>query len=103
MTTEGGEIRVSISHGGDVATLTVDRETKLNALTLPLLDQLGEACNEVERSSARVVVVRTAGTRVFCVGADITNFAELNPLDMWADWIATGHRAFERLARLRQP
>lgn len=103
MITGDGEIRVDYTSDGGVATLTIDREAKLNALTLPLLDRLREACEELDRSTARVVVVRTAGRRVFCVGADIAAFAELAPLGMWADWIATGHRAFERLAGLRQP
>lgn len=103
MTAGDGEISVTLSRQGAVATILVDRASKLNALTLPLLDQLRSVCDEVERSTARVVLIRTAGDRVFCVGADITHFAQLDPVHMWSDWIATGHRAFERLANLKQP
>ena len=103
MTSADGDVLITFSRDGAVATLLIDREAKLNALTLPLLDQLAEACEKLAGSTARVVVVRTAGTRVFCVGADITKFAELDAVTMWAEWIATGHRAFDSLAALKQP
>jgi enoyl-CoA hydratase len=98
-----GEVSFSLSPDGMVGTLLLDREAKLNTLTIPLLERLEQLCDDAERSSARVVVLRTAGTRAFCVGADIARFAELDPVAMWSVWIGTGHRAFERLARLRQP
>jgi enoyl-CoA hydratase len=103
MTSDDGEVRVSFERDGQVATILLDREAKLNALTMSMLDQLVTACEQVEASTARVVMVRTAGSRVFCVGADITRFAELDSVTMWSDWIARGHRAFDRLAALRQP
>ena len=103
MSTASGTVTVSYSRGDAVATILIDRESKLNALTLELLRDLENACTEVENSRARVVVVRTAGTRVFCVGADITHFADLEAVAMWSEWIATGHRSFDRLAKLKQP
>jgi enoyl-CoA hydratase/carnithine racemase len=98
-----GQVTVEYSEDGHTATILVDRSAKLNALTLGLLDDLAAAAREVSASAARVVVVRTAGERVFCVGADINHFAGLSAAGMWRDWIATGHRAFDALARLRQP
>lgn len=103
MTSGEGEIRVSFSNDGTVATVLLDREPKLNTLTVPVLEQLIAACDEVEESSARVVLIRTAGTRAFCVGADITKFAELASPAAWSEWIAIGHRAFDRLAIVKQP
>ncbi|WP_231923984.1 enoyl-CoA hydratase/isomerase family protein [Microcella alkaliphila] len=94
---------VAVSRGGAVATILIDRADKLNALTLDMLRQLEWVCEEIDRSPARVVLVRTAGTRVFCVGADITHFAGISAVQMWREWVATGHRAFARLASLRQP
>ncbi|MFV0433942.1 MAG: enoyl-CoA hydratase/isomerase family protein, partial [Leucobacter sp.] len=98
-----GSVSVSYSRDGAIATILVDRERKLNAFTLAMLRQLDAVCDEIDRSSARVVVVRTAGARVFCVGADITHFTGISAVDMWREWVATGHRAFARLASLRQP
>jgi enoyl-CoA hydratase/carnithine racemase len=43
------------------------------------------------------------GDKAFCVGADITAWSALTPLDMWRRWIRHGHRVFDRLARLRVP
>lgn len=98
-----GSVTVDYSTDGSIATILVDRERKLNALTLNMLRQLSAVCEEIDRSEARVVVVRTAGARVFCVGADITHFTGISAVSMWREWVATGHGAFSRLAALRQP
>lgn len=97
------QVTVSYSDDGHVATILIDRAAKLNALTLQLLDELADATREINSSSARLVIVRTAGEKVFCVGADINHFADLSAAGMWRDWIATGHRALDALAGLRQP
>ncbi|MDQ6743590.1 MAG: enoyl-CoA hydratase/isomerase family protein [Candidatus Dormibacteraeota bacterium] len=89
---------------GRVATLVLDRPAKLNALTPEMLRELARHLEEVEATaSVHLVLVRGAGQRVFCVGADIGRFADLAPVEMWRAWTALGHAAFERLARLRQP
>lgn len=98
-----GQVTVDYSPDGHTATILVDRASKLNALTLHLLDELATVVREVAASNARLVIVRTAGEKVFCVGADINHFADLSAAGMWRDWIATGHRAFDALAGLRQP
>jgi enoyl-CoA hydratase len=103
--TEQATERVSVEYSpdGHTATILIDRASKLNALTLALLDDLAAAARDVAASTARLVIVRTAGEKVFCVGADINHFADLGAAGMWRDWIATGHRAFDAIAGLRQP
>ncbi|WP_328773701.1 enoyl-CoA hydratase/isomerase family protein [Streptomyces sp. NBC_00286] len=88
---------------GDVATLVLDRSAKLNALTPEMLDALEAALRAVAAGDARVVVVRGAGPKAFCVGADINRFASLSSVEMWREWTARGHRVFDLLASLRQP
>jgi enoyl-CoA hydratase len=85
-----------------VATLTLRRPSKLNAITPEMLDALGGHINTIETSNVRVVVVRGEGSRAFCVGADIDRFASLSPVQMLS-WTAHGHRVFDALAALRQP
>jgi enoyl-CoA hydratase len=94
---------VHLTCDGEVATLLLDRPAKLNALTPEMLDALGAAVDAVRRSDVRVVVLRGAGDRAFCVGADIDRFAPLTGVQMWRDWTATGHRVFDAVAGLRQP
>jgi enoyl-CoA hydratase len=96
-----GAVRLSVD--GDVATILLDRPAKLNALTLEMLDALGTAVESIRRSDVRVVLVRGAGEKAFCVGADINRFAALTAVQMWRDWTATGHRVFDGVAGLRQP
>ena len=100
--TTPGSVRLQID--GRVATLELDRPAKLNALTPEMLHELARHLEEVEATaSVELVLVRGAGRRVFCVGADIGRFADLGPVEMWRAWTALRHAAFERLARLRQP
>ena len=87
-----------------VATILLDRPAKLNALTPEMLDALGAARGvRPAVATRRVVLVRGAGEKAFCVGADINRFAPLTAVQMWRDWTATGHRVFDALAGLRQP
>jgi enoyl-CoA hydratase/carnithine racemase len=51
----------------------------------------------------RVVILAAEGDKAFCVGADVNEWAALQPLDMWRTWVRHGHRVFDQWARLRQP
>ena len=75
------QVTVGYSPDGHTATILIDRSAKLNALTLGLLDDLAAAAREVSASAARVVIVRTAGEKVFCVGADIDEFTQTRSAD----------------------
>lgn len=87
-----------------LATLTLNRPDKLNALSPDMLAALEPALDMIEaRRDVYAVIVTGAGERAFCVGADIQAWGALEPLDMWRQWIRDGHRVFDRLARLRQP
>jgi len=55
-----------------IARIRIDRPEKLNALTLAMYDQLGDAFRAAaEDERVRVVVLTGAGDRAFCVGADL--------------------------------
>jgi enoyl-CoA hydratase/carnithine racemase len=95
---------VLLTINGPVATVTLNRPAKLNAIDREMLRLLDSYCGRLERDhDVRVVLFTGAGDRAFCVGADITEWSTLRALDMWRTWIPEGHRVFERVARLRQP
>ena len=86
-----------------VAVLKLDRPEKLNALTSEMIDALTAAAERIEAEAEIRAALLTADGKAFCVGADIAAWSALSPLEMWRSWTARGHRAFERLARLRVP
>jgi enoyl-CoA hydratase/carnithine racemase len=56
-----------------IGVITIDRPEKLNALTLAMYDELGEAFAEVrDDASLGVAILTGAGDRAFCVGADLS-------------------------------
>ncbi len=60
---------IVFSEEGGVATLTLNRPERLNAIDIPTLEELLAALADVRRSAARVLVVAGAG-KAFCAGAD---------------------------------
>lgn len=103
MSTTEGTVELRWNDACTVVTVHIDRATKLNALTLDMLDEFYRQLRIIDASEARVVVVTTGGSKVFGVGADINHFSALQPAQMWKLWIAEGHRVFNALAGLRQP
>ena len=68
--------RIRLEFDGDVATITVDRPDRLNALNEPTLDAFADALEEA-RGDARALVVTGAGDKAFVAGADISRMAEM--------------------------
>ena len=89
---------------GPVAEISLDNETRGNALTVAMLDRLAAHCDTVDRNSDLcVVLITAAGARAFCTGADIAAWGDLPPAQFARVWVRDGHRIFDRLARLSKP
>ena len=87
-----------------IAQIQLNRPEKLNAIDRGMLNELAESIKHIDQSNeVRVVIIRAAGERAFCAGADIHDWTSLEPMDMWRRWIRDGHRLFDRIAALRQP
>jgi len=95
---------VQLELDGEIATVTLNRVDKLNALTLDMLEQLGQIAARLDADkSLRCAVLTGAGEKAFCVGADVRAWSALEPLDMWRTWVKRGHQVFDQWARLRLP
>ena len=96
--------RVLFSIEDRIATITLNRPDKLNALDPAMLQAIAERLRVLDAGTdARVLIVGAVGDRAFCVGADIGVWSELEPIDMWRDWVRTGSAVFDQLARVRIP
>ncbi|MEM8551804.1 MAG: enoyl-CoA hydratase-related protein [Pseudomonadota bacterium] len=66
---------IRIIKRGHVLRVSLDREAKLNALTVAMWHDLARAFKEADADEdLRLVVLEGAGDRAFCVGADIAEF-----------------------------
>ncbi|MFN8062674.1 MAG: enoyl-CoA hydratase-related protein [Vicinamibacterales bacterium] len=92
-----------MSIDGAVATITVNRPQKLNALNSPTLDELLSAALECQANDAvRVVVLTGAGPKAFVAGADIEELAALSPVGGRAHALR-GQHVFDTIERLGKP
>ena len=67
-----------------VATITVNRPDKMNALNLQVRRALVSALDELRQDDeVRVVVITGAGEKAFIAGADIGEFKDARPVDQY--------------------
>ncbi len=86
-----------------IATLTINRPDKLNALNDAVIEELSEAVAAIEiDDSIRGVIVTGAGPKAFVAGADIGELATQGPLS-GKDRSLTGQAVFRRLERCGKP
>jgi enoyl-CoA hydratase len=86
-----------------VATVTINRPDKLNALNRATILELEQVVGEIERDDqVRAVILTGAGEKAFVAGADINELAALQPVEA-ANFAARGQRLFRRLELLPKP
>jgi len=97
--------RVTVDRQGAVATVTIDRPAKLNALTVDMWRDLGDAFLDLSGDDAlRCVVLRGAGEKAFSPGNDISEFETSRSNKRQAvEYGKTMRRTIEAIAGCRHP
>lgn len=86
-----------------IATITINRPDKLNALNLAVMNDLESAFEAAASDgSVRGVIVTGAGERSFVAGADIKQFTELDALDGHR-FALRGQAIFNLVEEMRKP
>src|ERR1700726_510703 len=67
---------IQLAYDGGVATITLNRPEKRNAISFELIDDLLRALDEVAKSSALALILTGAG-KAFCSGMDLENLKSL--------------------------
>jgi methylglutaconyl-CoA hydratase len=67
---------IELTFDSGIATLTLSRPDKRNAISYELIDDLLRALEEVKQSSARILILTGAG-KAFCSGMDLDNLKAL--------------------------
>jgi enoyl-CoA hydratase len=86
-----------------IATVTIHRPEKLNALSREVLDALDEAFRALEtRDDVGVVLLTGAGEKAFVAGADIGALATMSPLE-GQEVSRHGQAVFRRIESFSRP
>ncbi len=92
--------------GGGVARITISRPEALNCYSTSTLEEMIRAVNDAAMDDAvGVIVLSGAGTRAFCTGGDVTEYATRytqRPRDYWK-YMALFRGAVEALLRCGKP
>src|SRR5918993_2323074 len=90
------------THEG-IQTLTISRPQALNALNKELIEELRVAVLEFhERDAAQGMIITGEGEKSFVAGADIKEFAAINPADA-AEFSRRGQELFRMLEVSAKP
>lgn len=84
--------------GQGVVTMTLSRPEARNALSVEMCDAIVAGLDEVDRSDARVLVIRGAG-KVFCSGADLAAVSGAGAMQ----FLPAFERMLDHVARHRLP
>ena len=85
-----------------VLTITLDRPDALNALSQQLVAELSKAMRLARRDDVKGVVITGAGEKAFAAGADISEFAGMEPLDAHR-FAARGQAVFTAIENTPKP
>lgn len=96
---------ILVERDGPIVTVVLNRPEKLNALTKPMWQRLGEVFEELSaREDVRCIVLRGAGTKAFAPGNDISEFAnERSNVEQARAYGAIMKRTIEAIGQCRHP
>jgi enoyl-CoA hydratase len=70
---------VSVEEENNIATITVNRPSKLNALNIETIEELHHALKKAHKDkNIKVIIITGSGEKAFVAGADISEFADFD-------------------------
>jgi enoyl-CoA hydratase len=92
---------IIVERQGLVGIVTLNRPQALNALCAALIDELGQAFDDLEGDTAIAAIVLTGSEKAFAAGADIKEMADKTYMQAYGEDFIT--RGWERVAQCRKP
>jgi enoyl-CoA hydratase len=94
---------LTVDHADAIATVTINRPDKLNALNATIIGELDRAFRSIAADDGvRAVILTGAGTKSFVAGADIAELAKMGPLT-GIRVSRAGQDAFRFMERMHKP
>lgn len=94
---------LSLSTEGSILTITINRESKLNALNTATLAELKEVIQSVyDDKDINGVIITGAGEKAFVAGADIGEFSQLNEMNA-RKFAEEGQETFQLIENCHAP
>ena len=88
---------------GVVQIITINREDKMNALNIELIQEIGQEVARLNKEkSVRGIILTGKGNKAFAAGADISEFANFNEAKA-KEMSASGHRVFDSIEESEIP
>ena len=88
---------------GRVAILTLNRESKLNALRAKTVREFAEDLVRIESDPEIGAVILTGKGRAFCAGADIFEYSAMNSRDEFMAFQMRGEKLHQSIENLSKP
>jgi len=85
-----------------IATITLNRPLKRNALNMATLDSLNQAIEKIENHQGATAVILRGNGPIFCAGADLKEWAEATSYEA-RHMSSKGTKIFDRLTKIQAP
>jgi enoyl-CoA hydratase len=86
-----------------ILTITINREEKMNALNIVLLQEIKQAINAAQTDEAvKGIIITGSGSKAFAAGADIAEFANFS-VEQGTQMSRDGHEVMNAIEQSKKP
>src|SRR5579885_1033684 len=93
---------LNVKKENEVIQITINREDKLNAMSLEVMNEFISVLDELEKDSSKVIIITGAGQKAFSAGADIEYMSKIGPTEA-EKYALRGHEVLNKIEKLEKP
>ena len=93
---------LKVERDEEVVQITINRQDKLNAMNLDVMDEFISLLDKLEKDSSRVIIITGDGPKSFSAGADIEYMSNIGPTEA-EKYALRGHEVLNKIEKLEKP
>ena len=93
---------LKVEQDEDIVQITINRQDKLNAMNLDVMDEFISILDGLEKDSSKVIIITGEGIKAFSAGADIEYMSNIGPAEA-EKYALRGHEVLNRIEKLEKP
>ncbi|MDE1875693.1 MAG: enoyl-CoA hydratase/isomerase family protein [Thaumarchaeota archaeon] len=93
---------LQVEREDEVVQITINRQDKLNAMNLDVMNEFISLLDNLEKDSSKVIIITGDGPKAFSAGADIEYMSNIGPAEA-EKYALCGHEVLNRIEKLEKP